>query len=488
MCRRASYAQRSCELRQRELLRRRASYAGKKKQKEILECPSGNKSVTSVDSIQDPARTISFSKGSCIACPESFGGGVVPCSGGSQGVMLPGRKKGTMEENLVYVSDVTPLTQSWSGTKVVAVLYQEDIESLRNTLQPEHTYIVSKARVVQVKEKYKIVDHPFQWIINSKTAILRVNKDAAACSVVPNTFTQLSQLTGLLGSKSVIGISLGSTSTSGAQIDPPIPDTLKLNAWKSKNIAYLRALVELKEYMAKPSAVKVDNSLEVKDVGAAIDSVEGIYDYLKEANDVLGNESYVFVIRKKYFTRQGTDHDQYVITAFLDDDGEILLSDSVHLTDISTSKHRSNVDEHENSAEAGAGSDSQRLIDEGVDAEPDRVLTRLSKRKFIVHDPVEDVRGSSMELIDDLVDGDATFTSDSVKKRSLRLMDEDELDDDIINDVDIRGKSIKSTLVTEDPDAFPRRSSRKGKRRLFYGDESEDDDQPIINSLRRKKN
>ncbi|KAG8382808.1 hypothetical protein BUALT_Bualt05G0116200 [Buddleja alternifolia] len=59
--------------------------------------------------------------------------------------------------------------------------------------------------------------------------------------------------------------------------------------------------------------------------------------------------------------------------------------------------------------------------------------------------------------------------------------------DDISGSVEIVTKSCKTKFVDDDVEDYPRRSSRKVKRRLFYGDESGEDDQPIINCIKRKR-
>ncbi|KAG8375736.1 hypothetical protein BUALT_Bualt10G0131500 [Buddleja alternifolia] len=59
--------------------------------------------------------------------------------------------------------------------------------------------------------------------------------------------------------------------------------------------------------------------------------------------------------------------------------------------------------------------------------------------------------------------------------------------DDISGSVEIVTKSCKTKFVDDDAEDYPRRSSRKVKRRLFYGDESGEDDQPIINCIKRKR-
>ncbi|KAG8371995.1 hypothetical protein BUALT_Bualt12G0020700 [Buddleja alternifolia] len=354
------------------------------------------------------------------------------------------------------------------------------------------------------------------------------------------------------------GISLGSTSTSGVFIDPPIPDTLKLNAWKSKNAITLRSISKSKDYMANANTVVATDSLQMMDINGAIDAPKGTNQFLNDVDDSLKDQPHVFVIRKKLMTRNGTDHDQYVILDVLLENDDTLdegIADLAHesaskgkvtvssmqlideddwATDVrvhieepsklskvnpthvssTKTKGKSLARLRENSISQSIENDSVHLIDEApveIPRKSSKVnYTRKLSKVNSASVSSSKTKGKSIacrrensayQSIDDdsftLIGGAApteiplkTYKVNSARKLSKvnsAPVSSNKAKDDISGSVEIVTKSCKTKFVDDDAEDYPRRSSRKVKRRLFYGDESGEDDQPIINCIKRKR-
>ncbi|KAG8368896.1 hypothetical protein BUALT_Bualt07G0053800 [Buddleja alternifolia] len=354
------------------------------------------------------------------------------------------------------------------------------------------------------------------------------------------------------------GISLGSTSTSGVFIDPPIPDTLKLNAWKSKNAITLRSISKSKDYMANANTVVATDSLQMMDINGAIDAPKGTNQFLNDVDDSLKDQPHVFVIRKKLMTRNGTDHDQYVILDVLLENDDTLdegIADLAHesaskgkvtvssmqlideddwATDVrvhieepsklskvnpthvssTKTKGKSLARLRENSISQSIENDSVHLIDEApveIPRKSSKVnYTRKLSKVNSASVSSSKTKGKSIacrrensayQSIDDdsftLIGGAApteiplkTYKVNSARKLSKvnsAPVSSSKAKDDISGSVEIVTKSCKTKFVDDDAEDYPRRSSRKVKRRLFYGDESGEDDQPIINCIKRKR-
>ncbi|KAL3840261.1 hypothetical protein ACJIZ3_024852 [Penstemon smallii] len=80
------------------------------------------------------------------------------------------------------------------GQKIVATVYDEDIDDLKDTLLLSHTYLVSNAKVGPLDERYNRYGYPYQWTIGGKTAIKPVIDDVIPRAAIKPTFAPISQL------------------------------------------------------------------------------------------------------------------------------------------------------------------------------------------------------------------------------------------------------------------------------------------------------
>ncbi|KAL2925157.1 Replication protein A 70 kDa DNA-binding subunit B [Bienertia sinuspersici] len=78
------------------------------------------------------------------------------------------------------------------GTRVQATIFGRDIDSFANSLNILGHYYISNAMVKPIAEKHRIVNHPYQWIISTRTPVSEIpeceakeNLIAAPLSLVP---------------------------------------------------------------------------------------------------------------------------------------------------------------------------------------------------------------------------------------------------------------------------------------------------------------
>ncbi|KAL6547146.1 hypothetical protein OROMI_022867 [Orobanche minor] len=81
-------------------------------------------------------------------------------------------------KNIISAEIVTGQHEGNSGNKVEAMLYGPDVDFLKNTFQPDETYLVSNALVRPVKQGFEnpMVNNNYQWIIGARTAVLPTEK------------------------------------------------------------------------------------------------------------------------------------------------------------------------------------------------------------------------------------------------------------------------------------------------------------------------
>ncbi|KAL3830985.1 hypothetical protein ACJIZ3_019787 [Penstemon smallii] len=80
------------------------------------------------------------------------------------------------------------------GQEVVATIYDEDIDDLKDTLLLSHTYLISNAKVGPLDERYNRYGHPYQWTIGGRTPIKLVEDDVITLAAIKPTFASISQL------------------------------------------------------------------------------------------------------------------------------------------------------------------------------------------------------------------------------------------------------------------------------------------------------
>ncbi|KAG8375469.1 hypothetical protein BUALT_Bualt10G0103100 [Buddleja alternifolia] len=313
---------------------------------------------------------------------------------------------------------------------------------------------------------------------------------------------------------------------------------------KSKNAITLRSISKSKDYMANANTVVATDSLQMMDINGAIDAPKGTNQFLNDVDDSLKDQPHVFVIRKKLMTRNGTDHDQYVILDVLLENDDTLdegIADLAHEsaskgkmiglltlesiaieepsklskvnpTHVSSTKTKgkSLARLRENSISQSIENDSVHLIDEApveIPRKSSKVnYTRKLSKVNSASVSSSKTKGKSIacrrensayQSIDDdsftLIGGAAlteiplkTYKVNSARKLS-KVNSAPVSSSKAKGSVEIVTKSCKTKFVDDDAEDYPRRSSRKVKRRLFYGDESGEDDQPIINCIKRKR-
>lgn len=52
-----------------------------------------------------------------------------------------------------------------------ATIFDFDISLLRNTLEIQHTYIISNAKVSAMTDRFNKFKYPYQWTISRRTAV-----------------------------------------------------------------------------------------------------------------------------------------------------------------------------------------------------------------------------------------------------------------------------------------------------------------------------
>ncbi|KAL6570188.1 hypothetical protein OROMI_014702 [Orobanche minor] len=89
---------------------------------------------------------------------------------------------------------------------VEGIVYRGDIDLLKNSLRPHHTYLISNAVVRPIKPGFEnpLTNNKYQWILGARTAILATNDDAMSTSELAPTFTQSDHFRDFLGKRTLI--------------------------------------------------------------------------------------------------------------------------------------------------------------------------------------------------------------------------------------------------------------------------------------------
>ncbi|KAL6566806.1 hypothetical protein OROMI_015210 [Orobanche minor] len=90
--------------------------------------------------------------------------------------------------------------------RVEGMVYRGDIDLLKNSLRPHHTYLISNAVVRPIKPGFEnpLTNNKYQWILGARTAILATNDDAISTSELAPTFTHSDHFRDFLGKRTLI--------------------------------------------------------------------------------------------------------------------------------------------------------------------------------------------------------------------------------------------------------------------------------------------
>ncbi|KAL6588159.1 hypothetical protein OROMI_001137 [Orobanche minor] len=142
-----------------------------------------------------------------------------------------------MEPKIYLLNEITPDTKNWTAkvsivnkteprtssqpsslrfqkllladskeNRVEGIVYRGDIDLLKNSLRPHHTYLISNAVVRPIKPGFEnpLTNNKYQWILGARTAILATNDDAMSTSELAPTFTQSDHFRDFLGKRTLI--------------------------------------------------------------------------------------------------------------------------------------------------------------------------------------------------------------------------------------------------------------------------------------------
>ncbi|KAL6570371.1 hypothetical protein OROMI_014885 [Orobanche minor] len=142
-----------------------------------------------------------------------------------------------MEPKIYLLNEITPDTKNWTAkvsivnkteprtssqpsslrfqkllladskeNRVEGMVYRGDIDLLKNSLRPHHTYLISNAVVRPIKPGFEnpLTNNKYQWILGARTAILETNNDAISTSELAPTFTHSDHFRDFLGKRTLI--------------------------------------------------------------------------------------------------------------------------------------------------------------------------------------------------------------------------------------------------------------------------------------------
>ncbi|KAL6580395.1 hypothetical protein OROMI_008419 [Orobanche minor] len=144
-----------------------------------------------------------------------------------------------MEPKIYLLNEITPDTKNWTAkvsivnkteprtssqpssirfqkllladskeNRVEGMVYRGDIDLLKNSLRPHHTYLMSNAVVRPIKPGFEnpLTNNKYQWILGARTAILATNDDAISSSELAPTFTHSDHFRDFLGTRTLISV------------------------------------------------------------------------------------------------------------------------------------------------------------------------------------------------------------------------------------------------------------------------------------------
>ncbi|KAL6565004.1 hypothetical protein OROMI_016454 [Orobanche minor] len=142
-----------------------------------------------------------------------------------------------MEPKIYLLNEITPDTKNWTAkvsivnkteprtssqpssirfqkllladnkeNRVEGMVYRGDIDLLKNSLRPHHTYLISNAVVRPIKPGFEnpLTNNKYQWILGARTTILATNNDAISSSELAPTFTHSDHFRDFLGTRTLI--------------------------------------------------------------------------------------------------------------------------------------------------------------------------------------------------------------------------------------------------------------------------------------------
>ncbi|KAL3820384.1 hypothetical protein ACJIZ3_006289 [Penstemon smallii] len=92
-----------------------------------------------------------------------------------------------------------------TGQKISATIFDPDIDHFKDMFSLYKTYTVSNAFVSNIEEKYDKFGHPYQWIINSKTACNPDFETAISRSLIKSEYASIGDLGNLVRQNVLIG-------------------------------------------------------------------------------------------------------------------------------------------------------------------------------------------------------------------------------------------------------------------------------------------
>ncbi|KAL3813093.1 hypothetical protein ACJIZ3_014361 [Penstemon smallii] len=123
---------------------------------------------------------------------------------------------------MVFIKEVTPALTKWSvkvivhektqprvsqhggwrhqqivfmdETKVMGVIYEDDIDKLKDDFRVSSTYNISNAKLKRIEDKYNKFSYPYQWMINRQTPYHEEKSDVIPRSLFKTNFVNLSEI------------------------------------------------------------------------------------------------------------------------------------------------------------------------------------------------------------------------------------------------------------------------------------------------------
>ncbi|KAL6565197.1 hypothetical protein OROMI_016647 [Orobanche minor] len=180
-----------------------------------------------------------------------------------------------MEPKIYLLNEITPDTKNWTAkvsivnkteprtssqpsslrfqkllladskeNRVEGMVYRGDIDLLKNSLRPRHTYLISNAVVRPIKPGFEnpLTNNKYQWILGARTAILATNDDAISTSELAPTFTHSDHFRDFLGKRTLI-------SAAAIIIDGHAPRTVTAKGKQNRLHEYAAVDEQLKPFI-----------------------------------------------------------------------------------------------------------------------------------------------------------------------------------------------------------------------------------------------
>ncbi|KAL3838866.1 hypothetical protein ACJIZ3_023457 [Penstemon smallii] len=81
-----------------------------------------------------------------------------------------------------------------TGHKVMGVIYEDDIDKLKDDFRVSSTYNISNAKLKRIEDKYNKFSYPYQWTINRHTLYHEEKSDVIPRSLFKTNFVNLSEI------------------------------------------------------------------------------------------------------------------------------------------------------------------------------------------------------------------------------------------------------------------------------------------------------